>query len=81
MFYYCGIVLSFPTKLFGSISVSRQLPTYPSLNPTLTLTCYQSTVVELGEGYVGSCPDTDIDPTILDKMIAWNTIVYSVYFA
>ena len=30
---------------------------------------------------MGSCPDTDIDPTILDKMIAWNTIVNSVYFA
>ena len=30
---------------------------------------------------MGSCPDTDIDPTILDKMIAWNIIVYSVYFA
>ena len=30
---------------------------------------------------MGSCPDTDIVPTILDKMIAWNTIVYSVYFA
>ena len=30
---------------------------------------------------MGSCPDTDIDPTILDKMIARNTIVYSVYFA
>ena len=35
---------------FGSISVSGQLPTYPSPNPTLTLTCYQLTVVELGEG-------------------------------
>ena len=34
----------------GSISVSGQLPTYPSPNPTLTLTCYQLTVVELGEG-------------------------------
>ena len=34
----------------GSISVSEQLPTYPSPNPTLTLTCYQLTVVELGEG-------------------------------
>ena len=34
----------------GSISVSGQLPTHPSLNPTLTLTCYQLTVVELGEG-------------------------------
>ena len=34
----------------GSVSVSGQLPTYPSPNPTLTLTCYQLTVVELGEG-------------------------------
>ena len=33
-----------------SISVPGQLPTYPSPNPTLTLTCYQLTVVELGEG-------------------------------
>ena len=33
-----------------SISVSGQLPTYPSPNPTLTLTRYQLTVVELGEG-------------------------------
>ena len=46
----------------GSISVSRQLSTYPSPNPTLTLTCYQLTLVELREGHVGSCPDTDIDP-------------------
>ena len=28
----------------------QQLPTYPSPNPTLTLTCSQLTVVELGEG-------------------------------
>ena len=34
----------------GSISVSGQLPTYPSPNPTLTLTCYQLTVFELREG-------------------------------
>ena len=37
-------------RKLGSISVSEQLPTYPSPNPTLTLTCYQLTVVELGEG-------------------------------
>ena len=49
-------------KSIGSISVSGQLLTYPSPNPTLTLTCYQLTVVRLGEGQVGSCPDTDIDP-------------------
>ena len=34
----------------GSISVSGELPTYPSPYPTLTLTCRQLTVVELGEG-------------------------------
>ena len=37
----------------------------PLPNPTLTLNCCQLTVVELGEGWVGSCPDTDIDPTFL----------------
>ena len=36
--------------IIGSISVPGQLPTYPSPNPTLTLTCCQLTVVELGEG-------------------------------
>ena len=35
---------------FGSMSVSEQLSTYPSLNQTLTLSCYQLTVFELGEG-------------------------------
>ena len=55
-------------KVIGSISVSGQLPTYPSLNPTLTSTCYQLTVVELGEGKVGSCPDT-IDPGYTCKLI------------
>ena len=39
-----------PLEIFGSISVSGQLPTYPSPNPTLTLNCYQLTVVGLGEG-------------------------------
>ena len=33
-----------------TISVSGQLPTYPSPNPVLTLTWCQLTVVELGEG-------------------------------
>ena len=39
-----------PEAYQASISVSGQLPTYPSPNPTLTLSCYQLTVVELGEG-------------------------------
>ena len=46
------------------MSVSEQLPTYHSPNSTLTLTCYQLTVVELGEGWVHSCSDTGIDLTI-----------------
>ena len=40
----------------------EQLHTYPSPNPTLTLTCYQLTVVVVGEGWVGSCSDNNIDP-------------------
>ena len=40
-------------RLNGTTSVSGQLPTYPSPNPKLTLTCYQLTFVELGEGQVG----------------------------
>ena len=30
--------------------INEQLHTYPSLNPTLTLVCYQLTVIVLGEG-------------------------------
>ena len=41
--------------------VSEQLHTFPSPNPTLILTCCQSTVVGLGERYVRSFSDTDID--------------------
>ena len=36
--------------------MSGQLPTYPSPNPTTV-----RVNVGLGEGWVGSCPDTDID--------------------
>ena len=41
---------SLEKKKKGSKSVSGQLPTYPSPDPTFTLTCYQLTVVGLGEG-------------------------------
>ena len=44
-----GVVILLVSS-YRSISVSGQLPTYPSPNPTLTLTCYQLTVFELGEG-------------------------------
>ena len=56
----------------GSMSVSDQLSTYPSPNPTLILTCYQLTVVELGEEKVCSCSDTDIDPG--DHRWCWNVV-------
>ena len=42
-------------KICESMSVSDQLRTYPSPNPTLTLTCYQLTVFKSGEGQVQSC--------------------------
>ena len=43
-----GGVVVLLVSSYRSISVSGQLPTYPSPNPTLT--CYQLTIVELGEG-------------------------------
>ena len=49
-------------RKIGSVSVSGQLPTYPSPNSISTLTCCQWTVVELGGGVGEHCPDTDIDP-------------------
>ena len=45
----------------GTISVSEELRTYPSPNPTLTLTCYHFTVFRLREEQVRSCSDSDID--------------------
>ena len=45
-----GGVVVLLVSSYRSISVSGQLPTYPSPDPTLTLTCYQLTIVELGEG-------------------------------
>ena len=51
------------------MSVSEQIPTYPSLNPTFKpLSFYQETVVGLREGYmlVHSYLGTDIDPSILN---------------
>ena len=51
------------------MSVSEQIPTYPSLNPTFKpLSFYQETVVGLREGYMllRSYLGTDIDPSILN---------------
>lgn len=38
------------TRFRGSMSVSKQLRTYSTPNPTLTLTCDQLNVAGLGEG-------------------------------
>lgn len=44
------------------MSTSEQLRTYPSPYLNLTLSNYQMTVVELGEGWMRICSDADIDP-------------------
>ena len=43
-----------------TISLSGKLPTYPSPNSTTVNWHHVKVNVGLGEGYVGSCPDTDI---------------------
>ena len=48
--HFCESLLHLGHKTIGSMSVSKQLPPYPSPNPTLTLDCYQLTVVVFGEG-------------------------------
>ena len=45
---------------FGSLHVSRKLPTYPSPKPTITLTSHLGQNVGLGEGKVGSFPEIHI---------------------
>ena len=78
--YFANCLVTFPKPLTprsnGSVSVSGQLPAY-SPSPKLTLTCYQLTVVELGEGQVGSCPDTDIDPSNQHVTYSYNTLTLS----
>ena len=48
--------------LGGSLYVSGKLPTYPSSTPTSTLTSHLGHNVSLGEGQVGSFPETYNDP-------------------
>ena len=47
-----------------SVLATADLFPPPPPYPTLTLTCYQLTIVGLGEGYVRSCLGTDIDPSV-----------------
>ena len=53
-----GIATGEAIKIKGSFYVSVKLPTYPSPKPTLTLSSYLGQNVGLGEGWVGSFPET-----------------------
>ena len=44
------------------LHVSGKLPTYPSPNPTLTLSFHLGQNVDFGEGWVGGYPETYNDP-------------------
>ena len=48
--------------ILGSMYVSGKMPAYPSPNLTLTLTSCFGQNVRFGEEWVGSFPETDIDP-------------------
>ena len=49
----------------GYLYVPGKLPTYPSHKSTLTLTFHLGQNVGLGEGEVGSFPETYDDPNFL----------------
>ena len=51
-------------SLYRTLSVSEQLSTYPSPDPSSALTHHQLTFIALGEGEVCSCLDIDTDPTL-----------------
>lgn len=57
-------------KINQSMSVSGQLHTYPSLNPSSSSKLISANV-ELGEGWVCNCPDTNIDPNCLLVQCVW----------
>ena len=63
---------TFCTYLIGSVKVSGKLPTYPSPNPTLILTSHFGQNVGLGEGWVGSFPETLNDSLYLSRsLLMW----------
>ena len=51
-------------SLYRTLSVSEQLSTYPSPDPSSVLTYHQLTFIALGEGKVCSCLDIDTDLTL-----------------
>ena len=52
----------------GLMLLSEQLCTCPFLKPSLTQTCYQLSVVVLGEGWVHSFLDTVIDSNYFTRL-------------
>ena len=61
------------------MSVSEKVPTYPSPNPTFTLTCYQLIVVGLGEGYRCSYTDADVDPINVYSISTEFFLFFTIY--
>ena len=57
-----------------------KLPTYPSLKPTLTLTCHLWQNVGLGEGQVGSFPGMYNDQTFLLHRVFFFSISFFLSF-
>ena len=51
-------------RYWETLYVSGKLPTYPSPKPTVTLTSHLEQNIGLGEGYVGSFPETYNDPIL-----------------
>ena len=62
-------------KLLLEISVSEQLRTYPSPNPSLGLNCYQLTGVELGEGQVRSYSYTTLVTSVHHRSFCFSNVI------
>ena len=68
------------------LATADLFPPPPPPYPTLTLTCYQLTIVGLGEGYVRSCLGTDIDPSVqyffimLFSFILLKCVLFAMFF-
>ena len=64
----------------GSLYVSGKLPTYSSLKPTFCPKWEVSVNVGLGEGYVGSFPETYNDPQNVRAACPLDKLDFFVFF-
>ena len=65
----------------GSLYVSGKLPTYSSLKPTFCPKWAVSVNVGLGEGYVGSFPETYNDPQNVRAACPLDKLDFFVFFS